>query len=487
MTLGQAIGRQRPQLLHVIALLIILQLLISLFTDGFALSFDEAMWQYIGRNWFRHDLLPYSGGVDNKSPLIFAIFGISDELFGVNYWFPRLLGTVCQSVGLLYVYKIARHQAGDRAGMLALSFYGLSLLWHATGGKYVSYTETYEVMLVILAVHRFITGQHYKDLFFSGFLAGIALGFRLTAFFGIATLVAASLPKGRAAILMLCMGALSGMLLLIIICLFAGIDMHSLFTYTLADNFGTGSATDHDLAWRMQNLSSKFVYSGMILFYPLVAFYFVVRRKIDLFALWLIFTFIGINAVGIYDNVHLKEVLPSLSLMSALGLAHLGWDNKISFKLLFVVIWIVFLPRLSETCNNLKILLGYQAVSPVTYCREPFLIPDEGDRKKLGWWIKYNTSQQEKVYIAGYGAQVQAYSERISPTIYFNVTQTTIAKERFYQDMQQNKPAMILVPLFPQYRQVVGTDMRQFVEEMISKGYYLERCIYNYNVYRIKK
>ena len=71
----------------------ILQLLVALLSNH--LNFDEAMWQYIGRNWFRNGMVPYGGGVDNKSPLIFAVFGLSDKLFGVNCWFPRILGTVC--------------------------------------------------------------------------------------------------------------------------------------------------------------------------------------------------------------------------------------------------------------------------------------------------------------------------------------------------------------------------------------------------------
>jgi hypothetical protein len=66
--------------LQIIIVLALLQLLITLLTDGFVLSFDEAIWHYIGRNWFRFNLVPYAGGVDNKSPLIFAIFGLSDKL-----------------------------------------------------------------------------------------------------------------------------------------------------------------------------------------------------------------------------------------------------------------------------------------------------------------------------------------------------------------------------------------------------------------------
>ena len=103
MALKETIRRWERAPLYLIIFLALLQLLVTLFTDGFALSFDEAIWHYIGRNWFRHGLIPYSGGVDNKSPLIFAIFGLSDHFFGVNYWFPRLLGTLCQSIGIYYV------------------------------------------------------------------------------------------------------------------------------------------------------------------------------------------------------------------------------------------------------------------------------------------------------------------------------------------------------------------------------------------------
>ena len=198
-----------PNPIYIIIGFAILQLVITLFSDGFVLSFDEAMWHYIGRNWFRHGMIPYAGGVDNKSPLIFAIFGLSDQLFGVNNWFPQLLGTIVQSIGIYYVYKIARQMADAQAGMLAILFYGLSLLWHATGGKYVSYTETYEVTFIIVAFYQFLTAQNNKAFFISGILAGIALGFRITAVFAIAAIFIASLRKSRKDTLMFCSGILA--------------------------------------------------------------------------------------------------------------------------------------------------------------------------------------------------------------------------------------------------------------------------------------
>ncbi len=476
-----------PNPIHIITGFALLQLVITLFSDGFVLSFDEAMWHYIGRNWFRHGMAPYAGGVDNKSPLIFAIFGLSDQLFGVNYWFPRLLGTFVQSVGIYYVYKIARQMAGVQTGMLAILFYGLSLLWHATGGKYVSYTETYGVTFIIIAFYHFLTAQNNKAFFISGLLAGIALGFRLTAIFGIVAIFITSLRKSRRDTLMFCVGVLTSILFLLMAAFFAGIDLHNLYTYTLADNFGSGSPTDHNLSWKIENFSNKFFFSGMILFYPLMMAYFIIKSRMDWLGLWLILAFTGISIIGIYDTVHLKELLPALSLMSAFAVAHLTNIYKVPVKWIYLLLIILFFPRLSEPLSNLKRLIRPKANQSENYCRQPYTIPDEGTRKRLGLWVRENTAEHDKVFVAGFGAQVQVYTERLSPTIYFNVTQTHIAKERFFQDMQANKPKMILVPLFPEYREYVGGDLLLYVDELVAKDYYLDRCMYNYNIYRKKK
>jgi hypothetical protein len=487
MTLKETIRHWELGPLQIIVLLTILQILVTLLTDGFALSFDEAMWHYIGRNWFRHDLVPYTGGVDNKAPLIFAIFGLSDKFFGVNYWFPRLLGALVQSIGIYYIYKTAKHIAGEQAGILAISFYGLSLLWHGTGGRYVSYTQTYVMVFMIVAVYRYTTAQNKKDYFITGLLAGLGFGFRISAIWGIMAMLILLIRKSRINTLALCGGIISSICLLAVIGLLAGIDLHNIITYALADNFGSGSTTDHNLLWKMVNFSDKFFYSELILFYPFVLGYFFIKRKLDLFGLWLILVFIGINIVGVYGTLHIRELLPAMSLMSALCISHLISNYKIPVKPMMIIIWLVFFPKLLEPLIEIKKLILREPDNTVTQCGAPYPKPDEGSRKKLGWWIRDNTSDQDKVFVAGFGAQVQAYSERISPTIYFNVTQTQLAKERFYKDMRLNKAAMILVPLFSEYKDYVGQDMRQFVDELLAKDYYLDRCMYNYNIYRIRK
>jgi hypothetical protein len=272
-----------------------------------------------------------------------------------------------------------------------------------------------------------------------------------------------------------------------IIGFFAGIDIHSIIINALVDNFGSGSATDRSLIWKMVNFSDKFFYSELILLYPFILGYFFLKRKIDLFGLWLILEFIGINIVGIYGTLHMRELLPAMSVMSALCVAHLISNYKLPYKPVIIIIWLVFVPKLLEPMLNIKKVFSGDRIQADTTCHEPYDKPDEGSRKRLGWWIRDNTNLQDMVYVAGFGAQVQAYSERVSPTIYFNVTQTRLAKERFYSDMLKNRPEMILVPLFSEYRDLVDQDIRQFVDDLVAKDYYLDRCMYNYNIYRVKK
>lgn len=479
------IKRQQTTALQIIALLALLQLAVALLSDGFALSFDESLWHYIGRNWFRYGLTPYSGGVDNQSPLIFALFGLSDRLFGVNYWFPRVVGILCQSAALYYVYKIAWHLSGHIAGMLAILFYGLSLMWHAGGGKYPSYTETYEVTFIIISVYYYFTAQTKTNYVVSGCMAGIGLGFRISAFFAIGALFISALRKSRVNALLFCGGILLSFGCLLLWAVMAGINLHTLYNYAFADNFNSGSPYDHSPMWKLEQFTEKFFYTEIILFYPLVIAYWMIKRKMDLLSLWLLFAFAGIAFIGEFTWIHLKELLPALSLMSALAVVHLINNYKLPLKPVMIITWIVFFPKLLEPVFNLKKLLYKKADQEMINDSPPYAWPDEETRKKLGWWVKNHTTERQKVYVAGFGSQIQVYSERQS--VYFNQMQTPLAKKELYNNLLRDKPAMILVPLYPEYQQYIGPDLRGFVDSLTSRDYKLAATKCSYHIYTLKK
>ncbi len=155
----------------------------------------------------------------------------------------------------------------------------------------------------------------------------------------------------------------------------------------------------------MANFSDKFLFSGIVLFYPLTVIYLFIKRKIDLFALWLIFEFVGFNIVGIYDTAHFKELLPALSLMSAFSIGYLINAYKLPIKPLMLVVCIIFFPKTMEPFVNLKKVLWPEPGKTETYCQKPFIKPEEGYAKKLGGWVKSNTAGQDRVFVAGFGAR----------------------------------------------------------------------------------
>lgn len=484
---------------RLILLFALLQCIVAFCTLSGNFTHEEAMWHYIGRNWFRWGLTPYEGGVDNKSPLIFAVFGVSDHLFGINFWFPRLLGISCQSAGIYFLYKIAFLITRRKLeAIVAITVYGLSLLWHGTGGKYVSFTETYAVTFLLMSVYYYlaasqnISSVHKRSAFASGLLAGVALGWRLTAVFGILAVCVHALLKRKdyllpfLSVLVLFVAILCGTALI------AGIDPTEIYLYTIADNVGSGSTTDHSFAWKTDSFLRGFVYSELLIFYPFIALFIIWRKRFALpagmYALligWLLFEFAGINILGIYAYPHFKHLLPVLSLMCGIVIVHFGDHYRISMKRTLIALWIIFFPKSTEPLHAIKQMLSPAKEARTPTCGPSFLRPDELEEKLLGLWIKDNTSQQGTVLVAGFGARVQLYSERRSPTIFFNVTQTVRAIDRLEKDISRNPPDMIIVPRFADYKTHVQENIRTMIDTMTTRQYRkIQDCLYSYGIYR---
>lgn len=470
---------------RLVLLLALLQLLVALFTYSLTFTHEESMWHYIGRNWLRHGYVPYSGGIDNKSPLIYFIFGWSDRLFGVNYWFPRLLGTLVEATGIYYLFKLARHIAGDRAGLFAIVVYGLSLLWKTTGGKLVSFTETYACTAVIISFYYTITAKKNRDYFISAVFAGIALAFRLTSCFGILVILLVVLRQKRSAVWMFAGGILLCISFAVLTAFLAGIDLSSICYYMVTGNFGAGSTTDHSWTWKMDLFSANFFNSEMVVFYPFITVYVLLKKKIDWVMIWMLLSFIGINILGIYARPHFKELLPSLSVMTALVLNQANKNQAISYKSLMILVWICFFPKSREPLIGIKNAIRHTPVS--IDCKEGLLQANEEQEKLLGLWIKANSKETDKVFIAGYGARVQVFSERLSPSVYFNVTQTERAKQQLYKDLESVKPGWLIIPAFMNYKNFVGEELRNYMDNLATKYYRFDKCMYGYTIYKLKQ
>jgi hypothetical protein len=470
--------------LQLIGIIAIIQFVIAFFTEPMIFTHEEAMWQYIGRNWLRNGLVPYSGGIDNKSPLIFLIFGISDRLFGVNFWFPRLLGIAVQSAGILLLYKIAEKTISHRAGLFAISFYGLALAWRTTGGKYVSFTETYAIAFILGAIYTSMLSRNGQYSFCGGLLAGFGLVFRFSAVFGILPLLVFNINRSRKSGFVFLLGILSAAAVLLLSGLWAGIRLNDYIFFGFTDNFGSGSPTSHSLAWEAQGFADGFFYSELILFYPAVLAYFFIKREMDFLKGWLMSEFIGIVVLGIYARNHFKDLLPVMSLMAAFVVDRLIENDRMAPRRFLLGIWILFFPKSFEPLFAIRKFFMPGNLSSVK--NRSVAYEDENKKKDIGLWIRHNTDTKEKVFVAGYGAQIQAYSERLSPSVYFNVTQTPFAKKRLFTDLLTNKPDLLVIPLSDKYAGTVDEDIRSYVQGLVTNNYVLDTCLYNYNIYKYR-
>jgi hypothetical protein len=262
--------------------------------------------------------------------------------------------------------------------------------------------------------------------------------------------------------------------------------MNEFLLYGFTDNFNTGSATDHSPAWKAQAFADGFFYSELLLFYPAVFYYFILNRKIDFLKVWLISEFLGIVVLGIFDRVHFKNLLPVMSLMSAFVVNWLLENHKMNAWYLLTGIWILFFPKTFEPLFAIKRIFISQNSLPASDGRLKSW--DEQDsKKKIGLWLRSNTLAEEKIYVAGYSAEIQAYSERMSPTIYFNVTQTPRARRQLFADLNSNMPALVVIPLSERYSNSVSADIRSFVNLIVENNYVRDTALFNYAVFRHKK
>jgi hypothetical protein len=82
-------------------------------------------------------------------------------------------------------------------------------------------------------------------------------------------------------------------------------------------------------------------------------------------------------------------------------------------------------------------------------------------------------------------AIVQAYWQRISPTIYFNIGLTEMAISRMKNDLNAHQPDYILIPNTSDYL-LVSDSARNFIAHLVEKNYTYQGCQFSYSIYRRK-
>lgn len=498
----------------------ILLIIISYCTSSFGMSYDEGYWNYIGFAWLKHNIPPYTGAMDNKNPAVYLLYGIANIFFGANYWFPRILGIFSLTQSSVFVFLIGKRLYSHMAGILAMFLFGLTITWKSTGGRFTAETESFLILFNTLAFYILIdvffvarkkSYVRCLKLFVVGLSMGAAIAFKQSAMFTAGGLLAfyVHLAVGNRFPVEKIFGdllaILTGIILLTVVSLIpllmSGLNLTDYYQGAWLVLFQEGSPTTVPLVARINGFIGTFKGTPIILFYPLL-FLFILRGKklteigIPFWGIfiWMTFDFLAVSAAGTYATHHLKVLLPSLAIASAIGLCSTfdSWllsdsEKPKRFVQIALVIAVLWIPIYIEPIAALKkfIFPSGDADRSLILSEEPYPRLEDNDLKQVGLWIREHTGEDDLVYVAGYGASVQAYSERISPSKYFDAmfVKTPGADKQLRNDLQVKSPELILIPLNHDYEKWVPSSIRMIVEKIVQKKYRHKTCYYGYNIF----
>ena len=428
---------------------------------------DEGIWNYIAFLWIKYGIPPYSEAIENKTPGIYLIFTISNLLFELNVWFPRLLGSLSMVATSILIYFIGRKLSGHFAGIIAMIIFGLSVSWKFMDGTYTAQTESFMILFSTLSFF-FLTASHDAKfirsyvlyILIAGFCMGIAICFKQTAIFSavglLAFLLSLSYEKDcpiptsvTKDLLLLLAGAIFPLCLCLIVLIASGTTVTEFLHQAWLVLLQEGGGAELKITKRIWSFISTWRYSEMILFYPLVLLFIIQKKRIEDnkipfwgIIFWIIFDFIGVNASGFYFGHQFKQLVPPLSLASGIAISVLLKNTSISTMDMrrYIVQIIVVLAILWAPYQTLRRFYSINFKDGVN---------DEYKQyKELGLWLRENTKETDFIYLIGMHTNpALAYSQRRSASRYFSLLfiERDGARKEILEDLTEKKPKYIII------------------------------------------
>lgn len=414
---------------------------------------DEGIWHYIGRLWIDNDMPPYKYSIENKNPAIFELYALSDYLFGSSYMFVRLLGIFAVILSMNIVRKISELLHSKTAGIYVLYIYGLTSAWYLLDGQWPSVTENFMCLFYCLAFYYLIkSGNHKKKnyfLFLTGIFTGIAISFKQIALFGLLGLLIyylinqfsnKSLSQHSKSIFLIAIGTLFSSVIFLLPVFFSGVSLKEYFDGAWLILLNPGSS--NSIVERLYLSIDVWFESRITIFWLIIPMLMyqkdLIKKRyfIGLLSL-LILDFIGANASGNFYGHQIKQIIPSISIITAILLSQITIKLNKNITQFKTNVWIMII-------SIIILLFPYHNVIINGYFSG---FPD--NEKELGLWIKNNSDETDYIYVVAQGGSgpILSYSERVSASKYINIffTRPNHIKEQVLLDIASNKPKYLIV------------------------------------------
>lgn len=463
---------------------LLLTILLIISSNG-KMGSDEGIWSYIGRIWSKNSIPPYVGAIENKTPGIFELYAIANILFGVNIFFVRGLGVLSNVLSSLIVFYIGRKLHSLFAGIFGMYIFGLTMTWDLLDGDYITQTETFMVLFSTLSFYFVIKGEGSRKwkywLVLAGISMGLAIAFKqialttsLALLYFIIVYMANNMTKRNKffGLILLGLGISISTLFSLIPLLLNDVSLKEYIDGAWLILLNSGSSASLQL--HIKGFFEVWLNSRIVVFYPfllllLLQHDLIKNRYFIGLMVWLLFDFIGVNSSGYYFGHQIKQLIPSLSIITGILLSNLliNLNSKKSvdtnsISTLIITIIIIFLPYKLLFENGNKIVAGYS----------------NNPNKEIGTWLRDNTNKTDYVYIIGDNS-ILSYSERISSSKYFSLTFITsdVEIEILLSDLKVKPPIYIL-------KQQFSKKIGERIEEFILKNYTFLQSKYNYDVFK---
>ncbi len=470
---------------------------LSLIPFRFGMEIDEGIWNYIARMWHLYGLAPYTDLVENKPPGIFYVFYISNILFGLNLWFPRLLAVLSLTATSGVLYLLGKSLHNKTTGLFAMMFFGMCMSSYVVGAYTVS-TESFMVFFstlsflwVAYANHQQVYWRYVACILLAGISIGCALAFKQIALADMGALFwfyclygwKRSSPHRKFFRDMLL--AFGGVFLATVLSLIPVLAGGSSFASYIECVWKLilFSGTVHPETVTVKKSFKVWAQSEMVFWY-VALYWFIVKSKlfrihgipVISILVWTAAAFVAVNSAGTFWWHHQQQVIAPMSLVIALTLGIFVENFSLTvaarrkvvllFLILMIVVFMPF-PSIADYAHNQALF----------YDNNPRTV----GKKEVGLWVKENTNIDDTVYVyETIGPVVLAYADRrpasrLFSRMFFHNEEYV---REFMRDVRSDPPRYLLIRS--------GTFFSKGFKHFISEEYKISEKKFGYNIFEHK-
>lgn len=440
---------------------------------------DEGEYAYIAQS-YKEGLLPYRDIFDQKPPIIFFIFYISELINPGGVWGPRILSFIATFISAVIVYLIGKKQFGEKVGIVSMWFFYILLNFPAFY-PFSANTEVFMLPPLLGATCLYFYNKENPKqsvIFLFGLLSSLAMFTKPTCLPVIVYIVLLWSYRffKQGVQLRYLLKTLSTLFLGIL--LPTSIILFSLYSKGIFNEFIEIVFTYNlDYAHTHYDAGLTYFLYRILLFsvfwFPISILYFHFFIKNKNYKL-LFLGFIVSSLLLVYRSTmphHYIQLVPFLALVAAMSYVTLHEQiNNQTHKAVFNIVFILI---------PLGVNIGFYILRPITINSIAYT-PDNlfFESVTISKYIKSMTNPTDKILVIGNEPEIYYYSNRNSASKLIYTYPLTIPtkykgyyENLFIGDLIQNKPKIVVYCKNNDSRIPISTSKK--IDEYLNQKYNL--------------